>query len=637
MAAPGSKRDMMADVMNRREMGWSRRAASLAARYLVVFPAVALALGAAFWLGGRSDLAGLAWAVGIAPVLLTLIVTSAANLWHGEVGLDFIAALAMGGALAGGEYLAGIVVALMFAGGQSLETYAQGSAQREMKALLGRVARSAQRRCGDRIETVDIEEIKPGDHLMIRSGEALPVDGVVRGAAAILDEAALTGEAAPVKHESGGVVASGVTNAGAPFDLEATQTAADSTYAGIVRLVEAARASKAPMSRLADRYALGFLGATLALAGAAWVLSGEWTRALAVLVVATPCPLILAVPVAIVSGMSLSASRGVLIKSAGTLETLARVETLLIDKTGTLTHGRARLRIAYNAKLAGDEEMLGLAASLAQASQHVISEAIVEAARARGLVLTAPDDVIETPGEGLSGRIGGRRVAIGQLDYIERWSRAPSPARMPAMGERSSVAVGIDGAYAGALVLADDLRPDAEAALLAFRAQGVKRIVLVTGDRAEVAEAVAATLPIDRIVSGATPADKVAAVCSESGGGATLMIGDGINDAPALALADVGVALGARGAAAASEAADAIVLVDRLDRIAEAIRIARRTRAIALQSVIAGIGLSSVGMVAAALGFLPPVAGALVQEVIDVAVVLNSLRCLREPTSGGSS
>ena len=617
--------------------GAPRRIASLVARYLVIFPALALVVGGALYLSGQDHLGGLVWAAGIAPVLLSLVAASAASLWRGEVGLDFIAALAMGGALAGGEYLAGIVVAMMFAGGEALESYAQGSAQREMQALLGRVARTAQRRRDDRLETVAIEDIAPGDRLMIRSGEAIPVDGIVRGAPAILDESALTGEAVPVRHEPGSAVASGVANAGAPFDLEATQTAANSTYAGIVKLVEAARASKAPMSRLADRYALGFLAITLSLAGGAWFVSGQWTRALAVLVVATPCPLILAVPVAIVSGMSLSAKRGVLIKSAKTLEALAQIKTLLIDKTGTLTHGRARLRVIDSASGVSDDELLRLAASLAQGSQHVTSEALVDAAREKGIVLAAPEQVFETPGEGLTGRIGRKRVAIGHPDFVTRNLSSAPAAGLPAMSGRSRVAVAIDGAFAGMLVLVDDLRPDARATLLAFRSQGVRRIVLVTGDRAEVAEAVAATLPIDRIVSGATPADKVAAVRSESGGGATLMVGDGINDAPALALADVGVALGARGAAAASEAADAIVLVDRLDRIAEAIHIARRTRAIALQSVIAGIGLSSVGMVAAALGFLPPVAGALVQEVIDVAVVLNSLRCLREPTSGGSS
>jgi predicted PurR-regulated permease PerM len=304
-----------------------RQAARLISRFLLVIPAFGLASGVVLWWFGRTDLSQLAYAGGTAPVLLTLLVTSILGLARGEVGLDIVAALAMGGALLGGEDLAGIVVALMFAGGQALESYAQGSAEREMTALLGRVARTAQVRREDQIETVPIETIRPGDMLLIRSGEALPVDGVVKGSAALLDEAALTGEAVPVRHDVGSAVSSGVTNAGTPFDLLASRSAADSTYAGVVNLIETARASKAPMSRLADRYAVGFLGATLALAGAAWFLAGDWHRALAVLVVATPCPLILAVPVAVVSGMSWCARRGVLIKSAQTLETLARVKT----------------------------------------------------------------------------------------------------------------------------------------------------------------------------------------------------------------------------------------------------------------------------------------------------------------------
>jgi heavy metal translocating P-type ATPase len=597
---------------------------------LVIVPALGLAIGGGLWWTGRSDLAQLAWVAGIAPVLLILVATAVSSLWRGEVGLDIIAALAMGGALAGGENLAGVVVAMMFAGGQALESYAQGSADREMKALLGRVARTAQVRRADRLEMVPIEDIRPGDRLLIRTGEAIPVDGFVASAAAILDESALTGEAAPVRHETGSGVASGVTNAGAPFDLEATQTAANSTYAGIVNLVEAARASKAPMSRLADRYALGFLAATVALAGGAWLLSGDWRRALAVLVVATPCPLILAVPVAVVSGMSWCARRGVLIKSAKILETLALVKTLLIDKTGTLTYGRARLKIIESVDGIGDDEILRMAGSLAQASQHVMSEALVDAARSKGVALVAPAEVLETPGEGLAGLIGARRVVLGHPDFVARMASAPLAGSSAAITGSVSVAVGIDGVHAATLVFVDELRPETPAALRTFREQGIARIVLVTGDRAEVAEAVGRVLPIDRIIANASPADKVEAVRSESAAGPTIMIGDGINDAPALALADVGVALGARGAAAASEAADVVVLVDKLDRIAEAIGIARRTRAIALQSVIVGLGLSGLGMIAAAWGFLPPIAGALAQEAIDVAVVLNALRCLGE-------
>jgi heavy metal translocating P-type ATPase len=571
----------------------------------------------------------MAFASGTGPVLLVLLATTVVSLSRGEVGLDIVAALAMGGALAGGEYLAGVVVALMFAGGQALESYAQSSAEREMTALLGRVARTAQVRREDRIETVPIETIGPGDTLLIRSGEALPVDGVVKDVAAVLDEAALTGEAVPVRHEGGSLVASGVTNVGTPFDLVATRSSADSTYAGVVNLVELARASKAPMSRLADRYAVGFLAVTVTLAAAAWFLAGDWHRALAVLVVATPCPLILAVPVAIVSGMSRCARRGVLIKSAGTLETLARVKTLLIDKTGTLTDGRATLRKIVVTDGFLENDLIQLAGSLAQASTHAMSEALVDAARVRGIALSVPSQVVEAAGEGLTGTVGLREVILGHPDFVARSISGTAGMGNSVVGS-SSVGIGIDGRFAGSLVFIDEARPDAEATLRSFREQGVTRIVLVTGDRKEVADAIGEKLPIDLILSNLSPGGKVDAVRAESAGGPTLMVGDGINDAPALALADVGVALGARGAAAAAEAADVVVLVDHLDRIAEAIRIARRTRAIALQSVVAGIGLSGLGMIAAAAGYLPPLAGALTQEVIDVAVILNALRCLGE-------
>ena len=302
--------------------------------------------------------------------------------------------------------------------------------------------------------------------------------------------------------------------------------------------------------------------------------------------------------------------------------------TLLIDKTGTLTYGRARLRIIEGADGVSDDKILRLAGSLAQASQHVMSEALVDAARSKGIALVAPSQVLETPGEGLTGLIGDRRVVLGHPNFVARLASAPLARSSGRIAGAANMAVGIDGVHAATLIFADELRPETPSALRGFREQGIARIVLVTGDRPEVAEAVARALPIDRILSNASPADKVEAVRSESAAGPTIMIGDGINDAPALALADVGVALGARGAAAASEAADVVVLVDRLDRIAEAITIARRTRAIALESVLAGLGLSGVGMIAAAFGYLPPIAGAVAQEVIDVAVVLNALRCL---------
>lgn len=597
---------------------------------LPAIPAAGLVAGLSAYAMGDASLARIFFAAGTAVVLAALLVSIVRNLARREFGLDIIAALAMAAALLAGEELAGIVVALMYAGGQGLERFAQNRAGREMTALLARVPRTARRYRDGALEEIAIDDVRPGDRLLIASGEVVPVDGTIVSAMAVLDETALTGESLPVTRLWGSAVASGVTNAGKPFDLTAAKIAADSTFAGIVRLVDQARHSKAPMSRLADRYALGFLAVTLTLAGAAWAISGDPIRALAVLVIATPCPLILAVPVAIVAGMSRAARRGILVKSAGALETLARVKTLLLDKTGTLTHGHAEISAVEMLGADRENEVLAMAASVAQASRHVISRALVDAAKARGLALEPPSEVIETPGGGVEGRIAGHAVVIGQVEFVAARTGLTAPAS-PVIDGISTMAVSIDGAIRAIIELNDPIRAETPATLTDVRRFGIDRLVLVTGDHAAVAERVGRELGIDHIVAEVTPEGKVGIVEHETARAVTLMVGDGINDAAALARADVGLALGARGSAAASEAADVVVLVDRLDRVSEALDIARRTRAIALQSVWVGLGLSGLGMIAAALGYLSPLAGALSQEVIDVAVIANALRALTGP------
>ncbi len=424
---------------------------------------------------------------------------------------------------------------------------------------------------------------------------------------------------------------SGSTNVGEAFDLVATRRAAESTYAGIVRLVEAAQRARAPMSRMADRYALLFLVVTIALATAAWGLTGDPIRAVAVLVAATPCPLILAVPVAIVSGLSRAAKLGILIKGGKAIETLARVRSLVIDKTGTLTVGQATIVSVKVADGMADDELLRIAASLDQASKHVIAQTIVAEARSKGLLLAVPSDVMETPGEGVSGTVDGHKVIVGGLHFVAGKIADADLSLLPHDRPPGAlaVAVAIDGRLAGVLVLADELRAGTEALLRDLRGLGIERIVLATGDRHEVARFIAAGLSLDLVRSELTPDQKILVVLSERKNGPVMMIGDGVNDAPALAAADVGVAMGAKGAAASAEAADVVLLVDHLDRILPAIRIARRSRYIALESVVAGIGLSTMAMIAAAFGFLVPVEGALLQEVIDVAVIFNALRALR--------
>jgi heavy metal translocating P-type ATPase len=489
----------------------------------------------------------------------------------------------------------------------------------------------AHRRVGGEVKSVPVEEVGVGDLLLVKPGEVVPVDGRVESAAGMVDESALTGESLPVERPAGDLVRSGTVNAGGPLELRATTTSGDSTYAGIVRLVADAQASSAPFVRLADRYAGVFLAASLGVAGMSWLLSGQLVRAVAVLVVATPCPLILAAPVAIVSGLSRSARRGVIVKGGAALEQLARGRVLLFDKTGTLTAGRPRLGDVATAGTWPADEVLRLAACLDQVSPHVLAAAVVQEARARGLTLSTPEDTVEIPGKGITGLVGHHRVEVGKLGWAVPEGFAPwvrSVRRRAAAEGAASVFVSIDDEPAGALLLDDPVRPDAGRTIRALRRSGIRRVVMVTGDRAGVAEPIGAVIGVDEVLAERSPAEKVDAVALERRHGPTVMVGDGINDAPALAVADTGIAIGARGATASSEAADVILTVDRLDRIAEAIVIARRATAIARQSVLAGMGLSLAAMALASAGLLAPVWGALVQEAIDLGVIANALRAL---------
>ena len=582
---------------------------------------------------GVDGLVPYAWGLGTVGALVWLLVTIVTSLAKGAVGLDIIAAFSMAGSLYLGEYLAGNVIAVMFAGGQVLEAYAQSRARQEMNALLARTPRTATRYEGESLVTVPVEQIKIGDHLLIRPGDVLPVDGMVIKGSVLLDEAVMTGEAAPVAHALGETVVSGVTNVGGAFDLAASTDAEGSTFAAIIRLVASAEEQKAPMARLADQYAIGFFVFTLALATAAWLVSGDAVRALAVFVVATPCPLILAVPVAIVAGMSRCASLGVMVKNGGALEALASARSVLFDKTGTITLGEPVVKEIHSAPNWSDTELLAIAGVLSQGSTHVVSKAIVLYADKANIGLHVPKNVEEVPGEGIFGSVDGRVVHIGTFGFVARnvshddwFAMAES---IVAQHSGLLTAIGVDGKMVGTLVFNDEVRPESASVLNALRAGGIKRIGLLTGDRLMVATAIADGLSFDHIEAGATPAGKVQVVLREKQQGVVAMVGDGVNDAPALAASDVGIALGAKGAGASAEAADVIVLVDGLQPLPKAFAIARRSFDIARQSVRVGIGLSSIGMILAAFGWLLPIEGAVAQEIIDVAVILNALRALR--------
>jgi heavy metal translocating P-type ATPase len=607
---------------------------------LLVVLAVVIA-GSVLWLGGSSRFADAAWAVAVVIALVPLGISVAKDLLHRETGVDLIALLAMAGSLILGQYLAGAVIGLMLSGGQALERFASARARRELSLLLARAPRVVHRYEDGELTSPDIAEVREGDRLLVKPGEVVPVDGLMTSGAAVLDESALTGESMPVEHLTSDRVRSGAVNAGAPFDMRALTTAEESTYAGIVRLVREAQVSKAPFVRLADRYALWFLPLTLLVAAAAWLVSGDPVRALAVLVVATPCPLILAAPVAIVAGISQAAHRGVIVKGGGALETLARARTLVFDKTGTLTAGSPRVASVEAFADIDSTELLRLAASLDQVSPHVFADGIVVAARDRQIALHFPDSVREHPGKGIEGIVDGHRVALGQARWMQDGKPMPEGAaevrrRMAADGA-SAVFVAVDGAMSGALIMVDPVRSETPDALRMLRQAGIRRIVLLSGDRKDVAHQVGMSLGVDAVLSEHTPEQKVEAVRRERDSAVTVMVGDGVNDAPALAVADVGIAMGARGATASSEAADAVIVVDRLDRVAEAVFIARHARNIAVQSVVAGMALSMVGMLLATVGALPPVAGAFFQEAIDVAVILNALRALGRAQVPGSA
>jgi heavy metal translocating P-type ATPase len=579
--------------------------------------------------------ANLIWSAATIPVIIALMISIIRDFWIGRFGVDAIALVSMSAAVAMGQPLAGIVVAIMYTGGNVLEDYARGKAERDLRSLRDRTPRTAHKWVGDELMDVAVEYVAVGDALLVRAGELLPVDGYLLDSHASIDESAVTGEPLPVRRDHGDLLRSGTINAGEAFRFRASAAADQSTYAGIVRMVEAAQTAKAPFIRIADRFALFLLPATLIVSGAAWWLSGDKVRALAVLVVATPCPLILAAPVAFIGGVSRAARAGILMKGSAALEALAQIRTAIFDKTGTLTEGGARLTTMETAPDISPGEALRLLASLEQASHHVLAAALIDLARRKGLTLSHPTEVREFRGSGIEGTVDGMRIRAGSRMLVLGDGILPDWLKVAAASanDRSTLAIylSIDDRLSAFALMADAIRADAPVALARLRASGITRVIMVTGDDSEAANAVATSLKLDNVFSNKSPAEKVAAVATERASQPTMMIGDGINDAPALAAANVGIAMGARGATASSEAADVVILVDRLDRVAEAFSISQGTRAIALQSIVVGLGLSGIAMVVAAFGYITPVAGALLQEGIDIAVILNALRALKGP------
>ncbi len=602
-------------------------AVALLRRYPVVGLAVAVAA-----VGGALELLGLSvvatW--GISLFSLSIAARSGwrmvRSLLRGHVGLDVLAVTAIIATVLVGEYWASIVIVVMLSGGEALEDFAEGRAERELTSLLERVPQIAHRyRADGSFEDVPATDVRIGDRLLVRPSELVPVDARLVSASGTFDESSLTGESLPVDKVDGDSVLSGSVNGFDAVDVVATAVAADSHYQRIVELVSAAKESKAPLVRLADRYAVPFTIVSYIIAGVAWWLGGDPQRFAEVLVVATPCPLLIGAPVAFMAGMSSAARSGIVVKNAGTLEKLARAKTVAFDKTGTLTHGTPRV-VAVHPVDGEPDDLLVLVGSAEQYSSHVLAGALRDAVAERGLPLKEAVGASQVATHGVQATIDGHTVFVGKPKYVASIATDVPPLTL-GPGE-AAVYVAIDGRYAGSIVLRDDIRSDASATLEVLRQHRVTHIMMLTGDIELVARHVGAQLGIDDVRAECLPEDKVVAV-RDASPRPVVMVGDGVNDAPVLAVSDVGIAMGAKGSTSAAESADIVILLDDVSRVARAMSISQRTVTIALQSIWLGIAFSVALMGVAAAGYLPAIVGAAMQEVVDLVSILGALRALR--------
>ncbi len=609
-----------------------------------VIPAAALLailVGLALQLGAHGATAHQVWMAGLLVTGIPVVIRTLRGILQGKFAADVVAMLAILTAALVTNPLPGLIVVLMQTGGEALERYAEGRASEAVRALEEAAPRLARRLIGDREEEVSVSAISVGDAIVVRPGELIPCDGTVANGRSHVDTAALTGEPMPRLAEAGSVLLSGMANLEGRLVLHATAPAAESQYARIVELVRHAQQSKAPMQRLADRYAVWFTPATLAVCAAAWYASGDAQRVLAVLVVATPCPLILAVPVAVIGGINRAARRQVIFRSGVALEELGRATVAVFDKTGTLTLGRPEVNAVWARPPFAKADVLRLAGAVEDTSGHLLARSVVSAARALGGELPRTTDVMETPGRGIEGTVEGRRVLVGAASLLrERYPGIVGELDAMERDHRDALGavrafVAIDGVLAGTITYDDALRPGIARLIAELRAAGIRRTVLLSGDSRANTDAIAAQLGIDDAHGDLLPEDKVRVVRElVADGSRVMMLGDGTNDAPALSTANVGIALASGGGGITAEAADVVILADDPRRLLDAVELSRGTARIARQSVLAGLGLSSVAMLFAAAGYIPATAGALLQEGIDVAVILNALRAagLRTPS-----
>jgi heavy metal translocating P-type ATPase len=572
------------------------------------------------------------WTAGLWLLGLPLLYRTLRGMLRGRFAADLVAGLAVITAMVLGHPFAGLVIVLMQTGGEALEHFAERRASAAVRALEADAPRQAHRLEGERVVDVPAEAVAVADRILVRPGEMVPCDGVVESGTSQVDVARLTGEPIPVRAAKGDTIRSGSLVVEGALVLRVAALSRESLYARIVELVRTAQASKAPLQRLADRYAVWFTPVTVAVAALAYGLSGDPDRVLAVLVVATPCPLILATPVAIIGGINRAARRQIIVRHGGALEALATVDTAVFDKTGTLTVGQPAVSEVRAVPPFSEDDVLRLAGTVEQGSGHLLARTLVAAAQHRGLMLPEPAGVTEAAGRGVSGTVDGRRIVVGALTLIEELAPEAAPGLHALFdgGPALRAYVAVDERSAGSVTYADRLRPNAAEVVTRLRALGLSRIALLSGDHAANVAAVARSAGIEEVAADLLPEDKVNHVLRLTRAGhRVLMVGDGTNDAPALSSSAVGLALGAHGGGIVAEAADVVLLVDDLERVPEAVAIGHRTMRIARQSIVVGLGLSAFAMLVAAAGYIPPTVGALLQEGIDVAVILNALRAAR--------
>ena len=567
----------------------------------------------------------------IAHVILgiTAIASTLPLLWgmwedlrSGKYGLDILAITAIVVSVVMKEYWAGIIIVLMLTGGEALEDYAEERAKTELSALLKRKPKLAHRIKGNKTTDIKVSQVSVGDKLVIYPGEVVPVDATIIEGSSSFDESSLTGESLPVAKEVGGDLLSGSINLEGSVTVKALHTESESQYEQIIKLVKSAASAQSPFVRLTDRYSIPFTLLSFAIAGGAWAISGQSIRFLEVLVVATPCPLLLGAPIALISGMSRAAKHGIIIKTGSALEKLAQVKTVGFDKTGTLTKGKPAVSGTKTYGKFTKEDVLGAAAALEQTSTHILARAIVEAAGEAKVKIQKAKQVKEISGRGLQGRLGGKTILVGRISLLEEKDiTIPKTAQV----NQTATYVAIDDTLAGVILFKDEVRPESKSMLARLKDLKITHTLMVTGDNETTAKRIASELGIEDVRANCLPADKLRAVEAVKAR-PVAFVGDGVNDAPVLTAADVGIALGARGSTAASESADVVILLDDVSKVASGISIAKRTFFIAKQSILIGIFISVGLMFIFSTGRFKPVYGAAIQELVDVTVIINALR-----------